>query len=273
MIITKTPEEIEYIRESALLVSQTLGMLASELHPGITTKKLDTWAEAYIRDHGAKPGFLGLYGCPSTILTSVNEAVVHGLPNETPLQEGDIVAIDCGVLKNEFYGDHAYTFAIGTIPEETKKLLDVTKASLYKGIAEFRNGKRVGDIGYAIQQHTEKEGYGVVTDLVGHGLGKKLHEAPQIPNYGRRGNGKKFKEGMVVAIEPMINMGTHRVDQLDDGWTIVTADGKPSAHFEHNIAMVDGKPEILSTFKYIYKALQIGPDAEEDKYRKTTLVI
>lgn len=272
MIITKTREEIELMRESALVVSKTLGMLASELKPGITTLQLDKMAEEFIRDQGAIPGFLGLYDCPATLLTSVNEAVVHGLPTDKPLEEGDVVAIDCGAFKNDFYGDHAYTFTIGDVDPETEKLLRITKESLYKGIAEFKLGNRVGDVGYAIQRYTEDAGYGVVRELVGHGLGRKLHEDPEMPNYGKRGRGKKFIEGMVVAIEPMINMGTHRVKQLKDGWTIVTADGKPSAHFEHDIALVDGKPEILSTFKYIYQALGITSD-EEDAFRQELLVV
>lgn len=272
MIIVKTPEEIELMRESALIVSKTLGMLAAELKPGVTTKQLDKLAETFIRDHGAIPGFLGLYGCPSTLLTSVNEAVVHGLPTDVPLVEGDIISIDCGALMNEYYGDHAYTFEIGEVAPETKKLLQITKESLYVGIREFKNGGRVGDVGFAIQNYCETEGYGVVRELVGHGLGKKMHEDPEMPNYGKRGRGKKFVDGMVVAIEPMINMGTHRVKQLKDGWTIVTHDGKPSAHFEHDVALVNGKPEILSTFAYIYEALGIQSD-EEKEFRQKELVL
>ncbi len=272
MIITKTREEIELMRESALVVSKTLGMLAKEVKPGVTTNYLDKIAEEFIRDQGAVPGFLGLYGCPSTLLTSVNEAVVHGLPTDKPLEEGDIVAIDCGAIKNEFYGDHAYTFEVGEVAPETKKLLQVTKESLYIGIRQLVLNNRVGDVGYAIQTYCESFGYGVVRELVGHGLGKKLHEDPEMPNYGRRGRGKKFVEGMTVAIEPMINMGTHRVSQLKDGWTIVTKDGKPSAHFEHNIAIVDGKPELLSTFGYVYEALGIQSD-EENEFRQNELVL
>ncbi|HPF12061.1 MAG TPA: type I methionyl aminopeptidase [Flavobacteriaceae bacterium] len=272
MIITKSLEEIELMRESALVVSKTLGMLANEVKPGITTKQLDTLAEDFIRAQGAVPGFLGLYGCPSTLLTSVNEAVVHGLPTDRPLEEGDVVAIDCGAVKNDFYGDHAYTFEVGEVAPETKKLLQVTKESLYIGIREFKQGNRVGDIGYAIQNYCESYGYGVVRELVGHGLGKKLHEDPEVPNYGKRGRGKKLIEGMTIAIEPMINMGTHQVKQLSDGWTIVTKDAKPSAHFEHNIAMVDGKPELLSTFAYIYEVLGIQSD-EEKEFRKNELVL
>src|SRR5690606_8938120 len=227
MIIPKNREEIELMRESALLVSKTLGMIASEIKPGVTTLQLDKMAETFIRDHNAVPGFLGLYGCPSTLLTSVNEQVVHGLPTDRPIEEGDIVSVDCGVLKNEFYGDHAYTFEIGDVAPETRKLLKVTKDSLYIGIREFRAGNRVGDVANAIQQYTEGFGYGVVRELVGHGLGKKMHEEPEMPNYGKRGRGKLFVEGMVVAIEPMINLGTKNIKHLKDGWTIVTADRKP----------------------------------------------
>ncbi|NND89138.1 MAG: type I methionyl aminopeptidase, partial [Flavobacteriaceae bacterium] len=245
MIIPKTLEEIELMREAALVVSKTLGMLAREVKPGVTTNQLNDLAESFIRDQGAIPGFLGLYDCPSTLLTSVNDAVVHGLPTDIPLKEGDIVAIDCGAIKHGFYGDHAYTFEIGEVAPETKKLLEITKESLYKGIREFKKGNRVGDIGYAIQNYCESHGYGVVRELVGHGLGTKLHEDPEIPNYGKRGRGKKFIEGMTIAIEPMINLGTHKIKQLKDGWTIVTRDGQPSAHFEHDVALIDGKPELL----------------------------
>lgn len=267
MIVVKTKEEIELMRQSALIVSKTLGILAKEVKPGVTTLKLDKLAEEYIRDHGAIPGFLGLYDFPNTLCMSPNEQVVHGIPNDKPLKEGDIISIDCGALKNGFYGDHAYTFAVGEIAPETQKLLDVTKASLYVGIKEFKLGNRVGDVGYAIQNFCESHGYGVVRELVGHGLGTTMHEDPEIPNYGRRGRGKKFLEGQVVAIEPMINLGTHKIRQHKDGWTITTLDQKPSAHFEHDVAIVDGKPELLSTFAYIYEALGITSD-EEDAYRK-----
>lgn len=272
MIIPKTREEIELMRESALLVSKTLGMIATEIKVGVTTLELDRLAEQFIRDHGAVPGFLGLYGCPSTLLTSVNEQVVHGLPTNRPIEDGDIVSVDCGVLKNEYYGDHAYTFEIGTVDDATKKLLAVTKESLYVGIREFKIGNRVEDVGSAIQKYTESFGYGVVRELVGHGLGKKMHEGPEMPNYGKRGRGKLFVEGLVVAIEPMINMGTKNIKTLKDGWTIVTADKKPSAHFEHNVALVDGKPELLSTFQYIYDALGIT-STEENEFRKNPLAL
>jgi len=259
------------MRESALVVSKTLGMLAKKVKPGVTTLQLDKLAEEFIRDQGAIPGFLGLYDFPNTLCMSPNAQVVHGIPNDTPLVEGDIISIDCGAIKNDFYGDHAYTFEVGEVDAATKKLLQVTKESLYVGIREFRVGNRVGDVGYAIQQYCEIHGYGVVRELVGHGLGRKMHEDPEMPNYGKRGRGKKFSEGMVVAIEPMINLGTHRIKQLKDGWTILTADGKPSAHFEHDIAIVNGKPELLSTFKYIYEALGIESN-EEDEFRQKDLV-
>ena len=272
MIKIKTPEEIELMRESALVVSKTLGMLAAEIKPGVNALFLDKLAEEYIREQGAEPGFLGMYDFPNSLNMSPNAQVVHGIPNREPLKEGDIISVDCGALKNGFYGDHAYTFAVGEVDPETQKLLNVTKESLYLGIREFKVGNRVGDVAYAIQNYCEKHGYGVVRELVGHGLGKKLHEGPEMPNYGRRGRGKKFMEGLVVAIEPMINMGTKNIKQLNDGWTILTADGKPSAHFEHNVAIVDGKPELLSTFQYIYKALGIESD-EEDEFRQKKLVL
>ncbi len=272
MIIPKTSEEIELMRQSALLVSKTLGMIATEIKEGVTTLELDKKAEEFIRDNGGIPGFLGLYGCPSTLLTSVNEQVVHGLPTNRPIEDGDVVSVDCGVLMNEFYGDHAYTFEIGNVTPETKKLLQVTKESLYIGIREFKAGNRVEDVGNAIQKYTESFGYGVVRELVGHGLGKKMHEAPEMPNYGKRGRGKLFIEGMVVAIEPMINMGTKNIKTLKDGWTIVTADKKPSAHFEHDVALINGKPELLSTFQYIYDALGIVSN-EEDEFRQKPLVL
>ena len=272
MIIQKSREEIELMRESALVVSKTLGMLAKEVKPGVTSLYLDKLAEEFIREQGAIPGFLGLYDFPNTLCMSPNTQVVHGIPNKTPLQEGDIISIDCGAIKNGFYGDHAYTFGVGEITPETQKLLDITKESLYVGIRELKVGNRVGDVGFAIQNHCEKHGYGVVRELVGHGLGKTMHEDPEMPNYGKRGRGKKFVEGMVVAIEPMINMGTHKIRQHSDGWTITTLDNKPSAHFEHDVAIVDGKPELLSTFQYIYEALGIESD-EEKEFRQQPLVL
>jgi len=261
-IVLKSKEEIELIRESATIVSRALGMLASEIKPGVTTLKLDKLAETFIRDNDAEPGFLGLYDFPNTLCVSPNSQVVHGIPNDTPLKEGDIISIDCGALKNGYFGDHAYTFPVGEIDSKTKLLLDTTKESLYKGIAEFKIGNRIGNIGYAIQNHCESAGYGVVRELVGHGLGKTMHESPEVPNYGKRGEGKKLENGMVLAIEPMINMGTHKIKQLKDGWSIITKDNLPSAHFEHNIALIDGKPNLLSTFKYIDKELGINSNQE-----------
>ena len=271
-IVLKTIEEIELMRESALIVSKTLGMLASEIKPGVSTLKLDGLAETFLRDHKAEPGFLGLYNFPNTLCMSPNSQVVHGIPSKELLKEGDIISIDCGALKNGFYGDHAYTFAVGEIDPTVERLLEVTKASLYIGIDKFREGNRIGDMAYAIQHYCEKEGYGVVRELVGHGLGKIMHEGPEVPNYGKRGQGKKFQEGMVLAIEPMINGGTHGIKQLKDGWTILTADGKASAHFEHDVALIDGKPELISTFQYIYEALCIKSD-EEIPFRKEPFII
>src|SRR5690625_431841 len=269
MVILKTPEEIELMRESALIVSKTLGVLAKEIKPGITPLYLDKLAEEFIRDHGAEPGFLGYNGFPNSLCMSLNEAVVHGIPTDKPLENGDIISIDCGTVKNGFYGDHAYTFEVGEVSPDVKKLLEVTKASLYAGIKAFKKGNRVGDIGHAIQTYVQENGdnYGIVRELVGHGLGKSMHEDPMVPNYGRRGRGKRLKNGLVLAIEPMINLGTHRVIQLPDGWTIIAADRKPSAHFEHDVALVDGKPQLLSTFDYVYEALGIESD-EEDEFRK-----
>lgn len=255
MIKLKSKEEIELMRESAQLVSKTLGMLAPEIRPGVTTLYLDNLAETFIRDHQAIPGFLGLYDFPNSLCISVNEQVVHGIPNKNPLIEGDIISVDCGVLKNGYYGDHAYTFAVGEISDDVKRLLEITKESLYLGIEQMVAGKRIGDISFAIQRYTERHGYGVVRELVGHGLGTEMHESPEVPNYGKRGRGPVIKNGLVLAIEPMINLGTRKVKQLSDGWTIITADGLPSAHFEHNVAVVDGKPDILSTFDYIEEAL------------------
>ena len=261
MIKYKTREEIELMRESAQLVSKTLGMLAPLIVPGAIPLDLDKRAEEFIRDHGGVPAFLGLYDFPNSLCMSPNAQIVHGIPGKKPLQEGDLLSVDCGVLKNKYYGDHAYTFAVGEVDDHTKQLLADTKESLYVGIREVIAGNRIGDIGAAIQEFTEKRGYGIVRELVGHGLGRKMHEDPQVPNYGRRGRGKKIQEGLVIAIEPMTNLGTHRIKQLKDGWTILTADGKNSAHFEHDVAVVDGKPDILSTFQYIYDAL--GLQAEE----------
>ncbi len=255
MIILKTEEEIELLRESAQIVSKTLGELSKHIRPGISPLDLDKIAEEFIRDHVGSPAFKGLYDFPNTLCTSLNEQVVHGIPDNTPLVDGDIISIDCGVLKNEFNGDQAYTFEIGEVKPEVKKLLEVTKECLVLGIEQASAGKRIGDIGFVIQQHAESHGYGVVRELVGHGLGRKMHESPEIPNYGKRGRGTKLKNGMSLAIEPMINLGTKNVKQLKDGWTIVTSDGRQSAHYEHDIAIINGQPEILTTFKYVEEEL------------------
>ena len=252
----KTDEEVELLRESSLLVGKTLAAVADRIKPGVTTLELDAVAEEFIRDHGAEPGFKGYGGFPNSLCTSVNEAVVHGIPNDKPLVDGDIVSVDCGVLKNEFYGDSAYTFAVGEIAPEIQQLLEVTKECLQKAIEQAVVGKRIGDIGFACQQHAEQSGYGVVRELVGHGLGRSLHEAPEVPNYGKRGNGPRLMDGMVLAIEPMINLGRKEVFHEEDGWTIVTADRKVSAHFEHDIVVRKDRADVLSSFDEIEKVLQ-----------------
>ncbi|MBK6831995.1 MAG: type I methionyl aminopeptidase [Flavobacteriales bacterium] len=255
-LVHLSDDEIAVLKESSLLVGKTLAEVAKHIAPGVTTGELDRLAEEFIRDNGAIPGFKGLYDCPSTLLISVNEQVVHGLPGDRQLRDGDIASVDCGVLMNGFYGDSAYTFMVGDVAEPVKKLLRVTRECLDKGIAAATEGNRTGDIGYAIQQHAESNGYGVVRELVGHGVGRKLHEAPEVPNYGKRGHGVKLRTGMVLAIEPMINMGVKEVKQLADGWTVVSRDGKPSAHYEHNVAVGAGKAEVLSTFSYIEDVLK-----------------
>jgi methionyl aminopeptidase len=256
MIHIKTTEEIELIRQSAQLVSKTLGVIASIIGPGISTAELDKIAEEFIRDNGGVPSFKGYYGFPATLCTSVNAQVVHGIPGKYILKEGDVISVDCGVVKNGFHGDHAYSFQIGEVKPEIKKLLEITKESLYIGIKEAKVGNRIGDIGFAIQNHVQKYGYGVVRELTGHGLGRSLHEDPSVPNYGKRGRGAKIQNGMVLAIEPMINLGVKEVNQLDDGWTIITADSKASAHFEHDIAIVNDEPVILSTFDFLEAELK-----------------
>ena len=257
MIIYKTAEEIELMRLAAITVSKTLGEVAKVLKPGVTGLEVDKLAEECLRDQGAIPGFLGLYDFPNTLCISPNAQVVHGIPNNKPFESGDIVSVDCGSILNGFYGDHAYTFAVGEVAPEILQLLKVTKECLYLGIAETKVGNRISDIGYAIQTHAENHGYGVVKELVGHGIGRQMHEDPQVANYGKRGRGKKILNGLTIAIEPMINMGTEKIKQLSDGWTILTGDNLPSAHFEHDVAVVDGKPVILSTFDYIEEALGI----------------
>jgi methionyl aminopeptidase len=256
-IYYKTEEEIDLIRESSLLVGKTLAEVARAIKPGVSTLQLDKIAEICIRDHGAEPGFLGYNGFPNSLCTSVNAQVVHGIPNDIPLQEGDIVSVDCGVKMNGFYGDSAYTFAVGEISPEVKQLLKVTKESLQLGVEQAIAGNRIGDIGFAIQEHAEKHGYGVVRELVGHGLGRNLHEAPEVPNYGKRGSGIRLREGLVLAIEPMINLGQRNVKQLKDGWTIITADKLPSAHFEHDVVVRNGKAEVLSSFALIEEVLGV----------------
>lgn len=251
MIILKTEEEIELMRHSNRLVGMTLGELSKHMKPGVTTLQLDSIAEQFIRDHGATPTFLGYNGFPNSICASVNENVVHGIPNNTPLKEGDIVSIDCGTKLRGFCGDSAYTFCIGEVAPEVKKLLKVTKESLYKGIEQAVVGNRIGDIGSTIQKYCESNGYSVVRELVGHGIGRDMHEAPEVPNFGRRGVGPLIANGMCIAIEPMINLGSKNVVFEDDGWTVRTKDRKPAAHFEHTVAIKNGKAEILSTFEFI----------------------
>ena len=257
MIFYKTGEEIERIRKSSLLVGKTLAEIAKKIEPGVSTLALDKLAEEFIRDHGAEPGFLGYGGFPNSLCTSVNEAVVHGIPNNQPLENGDIVSIDCGVLLDEFYGDSAYTFEVGEVNPDVRKLLNVTKECLDLAVKQTVSGNRIGDIGFAVQKHAETNGYGVVRELVGHGLGRGLHEKPEVPNYGRKGRGHKLKPGIVLAIEPMINLGRKEVAQLADGWTIITKDKLPSAHFEHDVAiMTNGQTEVLSSFEEIEKVLK-----------------
>ena len=255
MIYLKTDEEIELLRESNLLVGMTLGELAKWIAPGITTLKLDKIAEEFIRDHGAVPGFLGYGGFPNTLCVSVNEQIVHGIPSNYELKDGDIVSIDCGTLKNGFNGDSAYTFCVGGVAYDVRRLLKTTKESLYLGIEQAVEGKRVGDISNAVQTYCEKKGYSVVRELCGHGVGKRLHEDPEVPNYGRRGCGPLLKSGMVIAIEPMINLGSRNIVIERDGWTTRTRDRKPSAHFEHTVAVREGKADILSSFKYVEEVL------------------
>ena len=256
MIYYKTEEEIELIRESSLLVAKTHAEVAKLIQPGVTTLDLDKIAEEFIRDNGGIPGFKGYNGFPNTLCVSPNEQVVHGIPNDQPLESGTILSLDCGVKKNGFFGDSAFTYEVGTVAKEVQELLKITRESLYKGIEAAVAGNRIGDIGYAVQLHAERNGYGVVRELVGHGVGENLHESPEVPNYGKRGRGVKLQEGLVIAIEPMINMGVKEIIQLNDGWTIKTADLKPSAHFEHTIVVRKGKAEILSSFDFIDEVLK-----------------
>jgi methionyl aminopeptidase len=255
MIFLRTDEEVELIRKSSLLVAKAHAEVAKMIQPGVSTLELDERAEEFIRDNGGQPAFKGYSGFPNTLCVSPNAQVVHGIPNSDPLEEGTILSVDCGVLMNGFYGDSAYTYPVGNINDDSKKLLQITKECLYLGIDQAIVGNRVGDIGFMIQQHAEKCNYGVVRELVGHGVGESLHESPEVPNFGKRGNGPKLQNGMVIAIEPMINMGVRNIKQHADGWTITTADNKPSAHFEHTIVIRKGKADILSSFEYIEEVL------------------
>ncbi len=259
MIFLKTEDEIELMRAANQLVAATLAEVGKAIKPGVTTAQLDHLAEEFIRDHGAIPTFKGFpnpYGgpFPGSICTSINDVVVHGIPSEKDvLQDGDIISVDCGTLLNGYNGDSCYTFQVGTVAEDVLKLLRTTKASLYKGIEAAVAGHRIGDIGYAVQTYCEAQGYGVVREFVGHGIGREMHEDPQVPNYGRRGQGKQIKNGLCIAIEPMITMGSHEIYMMPDKWTIKTRDGKPAAHFEHTMAIHHGKAEILSSFDEIEK--------------------
>jgi len=255
MLYNKTDVEVDLLRESNMLVSRTLAELAPFVKPGVTTLFLDGIAEKFIRDNGAVPAFKGYGGFPNTLCTSVNEEVVHGIPSGYVLKEGDIVSIDCGVILNGYYGDSAYTFAVGEISSQLRRLLEYTRASLEEGVKEAVAGNRIGDISHAIQKKAESGGFSVVRELVGHGIGRKLHEHPEVPNYGRKGSGPKMSKGLVICIEPMINMGLKETVQMKDGWTIRTADGKPSAHFEYAVAVDKGRADILTTFEFIEKVL------------------
>lgn len=255
MLYLKTDEEVELLRKSNMLVSRTLAEIASLIRPGITTLSLDKVAETFIRDNGAIPAFKGYNGFPNTLCTSINEEVVHGIPSGYVLRVGDILSVDCGVILNGFYGDSAYTFAIGKIDDKVKKLLEYTRASLEEGVKEAITGNRVGDISHAVQNKAESGGFSIVRELVGHGLGKKLHEAPEVPNYGKKGTGPKLEKGLVICIEPMVNAGMKDTMQMKDGWTIKTVDGKPSAHYEYAVAVDKGKADVLTTFRFIEEVL------------------
>ncbi len=251
MIHYRSEEEIDLIRESSLLVAKTHAEISKLIRPGVTTFQLDVIAEEFIRDNGGIPAFKDYNGFPDTLCASMNEQVVHGIPNKEILKSGDIISIDCGVYMNGYYGDSAYTYPVGEVSSEIESLLKRTKKSLYMGISQAISGNRIGDISFAIQSYVEQFGYGVVREMVGHGIGENLHESPQVPNYGKRGVGIKLKEGMVIAIEPMINLGSRKINQLSDGWTIVTADNKYSAHFEHTVVVRKGEAEILTSFEEI----------------------
>lgn len=258
MIYLKTDDEIELLRKANLLVSSTLAEIAKYIRPGVTTRQLDRLAEQFIRDNGAKPIFKGFpnpfgHPFPASICTSVNNVVVHGIPNDEPLKDGDIVSVDCGTHLDGFCGDSCYTFCVGEVRHEVKELLRITKESLYKGIEQAIPGHHLGDIGNAVQQHCESHGYGVVREFVGHGIGHEMHEDPQVPNYGRRGSGEQIKNGLCIAIEPMITLGDCKLTMLPDRWGVITRDGLPAAHFEHTIAIHHGKPELMSSFEEIEK--------------------
>lgn len=256
MIFLKSDEEIELLRISNQIIAKTLAELAKIIAPGVTTAQLDKVADEFIRDHGAVPGFLGYGGFPKSICTSVNEQVVHGIPSEkTVLKDGDIVSVDCGAFINGFHGDSAYTFCVGDVKPEIIALMKATKESLYKGIENAIEGKRIGDVGNAVQTYCEERGYSVVREMIGHGVGRNLHEDPEVPNYGRKGNGPVLKSGMTIAIEPMINLGRRNIVFENDGWTVRTLDRKPSAHYEHSVAVRRGKADILSSFQYIEEVL------------------
>ena len=257
MLYLKTDEEVGLLKESNMLVSRTLAEVAKYIKPGVTTLYLDSIAETFIRDHNAEPAFKGYGGFPNTLCTSVNDEVVHGIPSDYRLKEGDIISVDCGVVLNGWVGDSAFTFAVGQVKEEVKRLMDFTRASLEDGVKAAVAGNRVGDISSAVQEKAESGGYSVVRELVGHGLGKKMHESPEVPNYGKRGTGPKMEKGLVICIEPMINLGKKETYQMDDGWTIKTADGKPSAHFEYAVAVNKGKADVLTTFEFIEEVLNI----------------
>ncbi|HLN54391.1 MAG TPA: type I methionyl aminopeptidase [Bacteroidales bacterium] len=255
MLYLKTDEEVRLLRESNLLVSRTLAEIAGLIKPGVTTLYLDRIAESFIRDSGAVPAFKGYGGFPNTLCTSVNDEVVHGIPSEYVLKEGDIISVDCGVILNGWYGDSAYTFPVGEISEENKQLLNYTRAALEHGVKEAIAGNRIGDISHAVQDKAESGGFSVVRELVGHGIGRKLHESPEVPNWGRQGSGPKMEKGLVICIEPMINAGRKETFQMSDGWTIRTVDGRPSAHFEYAVAVDKGRADTLTTFEFIEKVL------------------
>lgn len=255
MIYIKTDAEVELLREANQLVSKTLAEVAAHIRPGVTTLQLDAIAEEFIRDHGALPGFKGYAGFPNTLCTSVNDEVVHGIPSDYELRDGDIISVDCGVILNGWNGDSAYTFAVGEVKPEVLRLIEYTRASLEAGAREAIAGNRIGDISYAVQTKAESGGYSVVRTLVGHGIGKHLHEGPEVPNFGKRGSGTRLDRNLVICIEPMINMGTKNTRVQSDGWTVRTGDGKPSAHYEYAVAVREGKPDLLTTFEYIEEVL------------------